>query len=174
MIETRRERAVRLWRESDWAEVAAFLGPNAHRFEGAWAKTRDKMAERGAGIAWSWSWPALLFSFGWFFYRRQWAIGAVLLILPIALALLLERAPGTLGAFIVIAVMGKSLVVQDAVNRIAKIKEKGGGMAKITAAGGVSIPGAILGGLILAIGAAGVLLIMFDAGQSAGGSIIRN
>ncbi|MGK6356362.1 hypothetical protein ACMGDH_14195 [Sphingomonas sp. DT-207] len=158
MSETRRERNARIWQESEWEEVAAYLGPNAQRFRPAWERTREKFLLSGTGVAWSWCWPALIFGFAWFLYRRQWAIGAVLLLVPLGFALFLDRAPSLLGVMIVLAAMAKSVVVQDAVRKIAQIKETGGGMTEIAAAGGVSLAGGIVGGILFAIGAASVLV----------------
>jgi hypothetical protein len=67
MSESKRERIFRLWRESDWADVEAFLGPNAGRFRSAWEKTREKMTAERPEVAWTWCWPALFFGFAWFF-----------------------------------------------------------------------------------------------------------
>jgi hypothetical protein len=158
MSETRRERSARIWRESEWEEVAAYLGPNAERFRSAWEKTREKLVVSGAGVAWSWCWPALIFGFAWFLYRKQWAIGTVLLLVPIGFALFFDRTPGLLGVMIVIAAVAKSTVVQDAVRKIAQIKEAGGGATEIAAAGGVSPVGGIVGGILFAIGAVSTLV----------------
>lgn len=156
MSERRRDRTFRYWRESEWADVATYLGPNAAKFRPVWEKTRERFAAGKAGVAWSWSWPALLVSFAWFFYRRQWWIGLALLVTPVALSLMLDRPPtGTLGVALVIAAMGKWAVVIDAVERIGRQRDIGG---TVTPGGGVSRVGGLVGGIIYALALASALL----------------
>ena len=166
MSESNRERMFRIWRESDWADVATFLGPNAERFRSAWEKTHGKMAAGRPGVAWTWCWPALILGFAWFLYRKQWVLGAILLILPLAIGYFLDLpSGGSVGIAIVVAAMAKSLVVQDAVNRIDKIRRAGGGDADLVRAGGVSVAGGAVGGAILALAVAGVASSLLEAGE---------
>lgn len=167
MSESNRRRLFRIWRESDWPEVATFLGPNAERFRSAYDKTRARMAAERPGVVWSWCWPALVFGFAWFLYRKQWAIGAILLLLPMAIGYFFDLpSGGTAAVAVAVAAMAKSLVVQDAVARIAKIKDIGGGEAEIARAGGVSAAGGLIGGAILALGVAVLGWTLLEAGAA--------
>lgn len=155
-----RERAVAAWADSDWAEVAAYLGPNAERFRPAYERGREKALERGVGNVFGWSWPALVFGFAWFLYRKQWAIGAVLIVLPLLIAYFVDIGGGLGGVAIVMAMFAKSFVVQDAVTRIAKLKTAGASMPDIAAAGGVSVPGGIIGGMLWLVALVGAVLTL--------------
>ena len=143
-ITERKARLRELWSDTSWEDAAAFIGPNAGRFRKAWEKQRMLMLDKGGGIAWSFCWPALLLSFVWFFYRKQWFAGAVILILPPVLAYLL---PGSAGSFVgidvALAMMAKSVYMHDVVSKIAKVKAAGGDSAAIAAAGGISWPAGI-------------------------------
>lgn len=147
----RRAEAARLWAETDWPEMASFLGPNADRFAKAWSATHTKALEKGAGISLSWCWPAFFFGFAWFLYRRMWAMGVVLLAIPVALGFILPGRGGAPAIGVITAIYAKSLLTQYGVTRIAKIKAAGGGYDEIAAAGGVSVAGGVVGGVIIAV-----------------------
>lgn len=153
----KRAEAAAMWAASGWADVAGFIGPNAHRFERVWAKLRGQSLEKGAGFAQSWCWPALLFGFAWFFYRKMWAVGAVLMVLPIVLGYFVSSNGAAIGLAAASAGLAKSVYIQHATSRIAKIRSAGGGEADIAAAGGVSLAGGIIGGVLLALALAGVV-----------------
>ena len=144
----RKEALIASWANSDWDDVARFIGPNAHRFASAWGNARDKMVKAGGGLVLTWCWPALFFGFAWFLYRKQWAVGAVLIILPLVVGYFFSVSAGG-GAAIFIAMIAKSTIAQDAVTKIAKIRAAGGGDAEIAAAGGVSVIAGVLGGIVL-------------------------
>lgn len=131
--------------------------PNARRFERVWAKLRGQSMAKGAGFAQSWCWPALVFGFAWFFYRKLWAMGAVLLILPIVLGYFLSAHGGAIGISAASTILAKNLYVQHAVTRIAKIRAAGGGAPEIAAAGGVSVAGGAIGGVLFALALAAVI-----------------
>jgi hypothetical protein len=142
------------WTRIGWDEVALFAGPNADRFRPAWEKGRDRLLEGRAAFALGFCWPALLFSFAWFFYRKMWLFGAMVLVLPVALSFILEsRAGGSIGMTVAMAMLGKGLYAQHAVGRIGEIRERGGDDSAIARAGGVSIVGGAVGGAILALAA---------------------
>ena len=160
----RKRQAIATWEASRWDDVARFLGPNAERFRAAWEKTRAKALDKGAGIAFGWSWPALVFGFAWFFYRKQWWVGAALLLTPIVLGYFLETRGSFAGVAIVMAMYAKSFVVSDAVAKIARIRARGGGDDAIAAAGGVSVIAGVIAGAILlvTVAAAAVALLAPD------------
>ena len=141
-----------LWGSVDWQDVATFIGPNAERFQKVFEKMRADALNRRPGICWSFSWAALLFSFAWFFARKQWLMGGLLLALPILASFFVPAsALGGIGVFI--AVMAKWAYLQTAVPKIAKIvRANPAGAARDAAlvnAGGFSKTGAIVGGVLL-------------------------
>ncbi|HEX8527119.1 DUF2628 domain-containing protein [Allosphingosinicella sp.] len=150
------------WTATGWDELAAFIGPNAERFEHSWMETRRKIVDGKGGIAASFCWPALLFSFAWFFYRKMWILGGILLAAPAALALLDVNPGASLGGALAMALFGKSIYVQHAVGRIADIRERRGGDRELALAGGVSTLGGAGGGLILALGSAALVYSMVE------------
>jgi len=160
-----RARTTRLWEAASWDELALFIGPNADRFRGAFEGTRPKMLAGRGGVSFGFCWPALLFSFAWFFYRKMWAAGLALLVIPPALGFFIDSRGGALGVMIAISLFAKSLYVQHAVWKIGAIREKGGGGEAIAAAGGVSIAGGAVGGLILASAAAATLYVILEGGR---------
>ena len=81
-IADRKAQVVELWSGVEWEDVAAFVGPNAEQFRGVWDKQKAMALAGRGGLALSLSWPALLFSFAWFFYRKMWLNGALLIIIP--------------------------------------------------------------------------------------------
>jgi hypothetical protein len=149
-----KERNVARWTDVGWDEVAVFMGPNAERFHGAWSQTRDKVLAGRGGMAFGFCWPAFLFGFAWFFYRRMWLAGQLLIVVPLALALLVDSPGASIGTTVAIALFAKSLYAQHAVAKVAAASERSVSEAEPAAAGGVSIPGAAIGGLILASGLA--------------------
>jgi hypothetical protein len=100
----------------------------------------------------------LLFGFAWFLYRKMWAFGALLLILPVALFLMFETPGGQIGLAVAMAMFAKSLYVQHALSRMDKARARGD--AAMLAAGGVSIPGALVGGFIIAASTAWVIYLI--------------
>lgn len=153
----KRAEGAQLWAASDWADVATFIGPNAPRFERVWAKLRDQSMAKGAGFVQSWCWPALLFGFAWFFYRKLWAMGAVLLILPVVLGLFVSSHGAAIGVSAASTISAKNLYVQHAVTRIAKLRAAGGGAQEIAAAGGFSVAGGVIGGVLFALALGAVI-----------------
>ena len=143
---------VALWSAVEWPDVATFIGPNAERFKKVFEKMRADALNRRTAIAWSFSWPALFFSFAWFFARKQWLMGGLLLGLPILASFFLPAASfGGIGIFI--AANAKWAYLQTSVPKIAKIVQANppGATrdAALAAVGGISKAGAIVGGIVL-------------------------
>jgi hypothetical protein len=147
-----------LFGQTDWTDIAWFIGPNAERFRPTWEKMKARIGDGRSAVIWGFSWPALFLGFAWFFYRKLWAAGLVVLVLPAAIGVLLDNAPGSLAAMIALAMYANSYYVQHAVRRIVRIKAEGGGEKEIAAAGGVSVAGAIVGGVLLLVGLAGMAI----------------
>jgi len=148
------------WRSVSWPEVAAFIGPNADRFEETWLLLSDRVGAGKPSMARSWSWPALLVPWAWLFYRKQWALGAMVLLIPVALSMLLPGAPAgaTLGLYVMFAIQAKAHYLNAAVHKIAKLKSADPRSDRlenrIRQCGGVStlagfVSGAILGLILM-------------------------
>lgn len=160
-----RERTKRLWQAVSWEELALFVGPNAERFRDAFERTRPKMLAGHGGVSFGFCWPALLFSFAWFFYRKMWAAGLALLVVPPALGFFIDSRGGALGVMIAISLFARSLYVQHAVSKIGAVRETGGDDDEVAAAGGVSTAGGAVGGLILAAAGAAALYLFMEGGR---------
>lgn len=157
-------RSLRLWEETGWDDLARFIGPNAESFRGAWEATRAKTLGGRGGIAFAFCWPAFLFGFAWFLYRKMWAFGLLLLVLPVMLGFIFESLGGSIGMAVAVSLFAKSLYVQHALPKIEDARATGGGDQAVGAAGGVSIVGGAFGGAILAAGAAAVAYLFMTAG----------
>ena len=161
-VAERKAQARALWEASGWAEVATFIGPDAESFRRTWERCREAALAGKLPLKWSLSWPALLFEWVWWAYRRQWWAAALLLAVPIIVG---NVVPGTgtglAGGEIAVALMANSIYVQIAVAKIAKIRASGGGTAEIAAAGGTSRPAAIIGGIVLTVMIVGLIAAAF-------------
>lgn len=153
-----------MWSDIAWEDVAAYIGPNANRFQGVWEKQRAfALAGRG-GIAWSMCWPALFLSVAWFFYRKQWLLGAIMIILPAIMVAFLPIPAGAFGGVgIAISMMAKSLYLQDAIPRIARLKAAVlDDREALALAGGVSLPAGIISGLVIGVASAATIAAAFS------------
>jgi hypothetical protein len=54
-IAERKAKLQTLWRDASWEDVAAYIGPNADTFRATWEKQREKVLDKGHGIAWGFS-----------------------------------------------------------------------------------------------------------------------
>lgn len=156
-LRIRREQQQAFWRETPWDDVATYIGPNAAQFRTVWDKQRSQILKKGSGITWSFCWPVFFLSFVWLFYRKQYLAGAVLIIVPVVLGMLFPTASGAFGGIaIAIATMAKSLYLQDAIPKIARIRatipDEATREAALKATGGTSKPAGIIS-LIVFIGA---------------------
>jgi hypothetical protein len=108
-----------------------------------------------------WSWPAFLLAFGWYFYRKQYIAGGIMVVLPIVLGVVSHGAGGL--SWIGFAVIGKTSYVRQGLNRIVEADSRGlQGEARaefLQQAGGVSwTAGLIAGGIYLAM----IALVVFQ------------
>jgi hypothetical protein len=138
----------------------AFVGPNADRF----LPTFDKMQERDPGlkgIVRGWCWPAFFVPLPWLLYRKQWAMAAAVIAVPIVLAYLFHSSRVSLGLAVATAMTGKSVYVMDAARKIRKLctqeRDPIRQRERIAQAGGVSVAGAVLGALIIVAAIAAVV-----------------
>src|ERR1700731_2119126 len=104
------------------ADLTTFFGPRAD----VYLNTYQKIwlgAGTGRTSPRTWSWPVFLGSFTWFFYRKMYGAGAVLIFLPMIFGYLFGTAGS--GGMIVFAMSAKSWYVRTALGRIAKADEMG-------------------------------------------------
>lgn len=140
------------WNDVSWDELAAFIGPNAHRFQKTW-ENYSALLNGEKRALFSWCWPGFLFGFAWFFYRKQWLAGGVLLVIPIILAMLSSSTAGMSGMAVAMGVVGKTIYLMTANQRIHKLREQRLSPTDYQRAlkkeGGVSVLGGIIGGTIV-------------------------
>jgi len=58
-----------------------YLGANPGPYVAFWERARAS----GHPFVWSWNWWGLLFPLPWLFYRKIWAVGAAVVLLPVLL-----------------------------------------------------------------------------------------
>ena len=98
------------------ADLAAFVGPHAE----AYLRVYDKMRESSKNWVMSWSWPGLFASNVWLFYRKLYVLGALCLVIPLAIALVFDLdAASDIAVAVVIAVSAKAWYVSAGLRRIA-------------------------------------------------------
>ncbi len=134
-------------------DLSTFFGPQADAYLQHYQKMRhgsglDRMFTR------SWSWPAFLLSYGWFFYRKLYLTGAIMVLLPIVFGMVSHGAAGL--SWLCFAATGKTSYVHQALARIVEADKLGlQGEARVEflqRAGGVSWPaGAIAAAAYLAV-----------------------
>lgn len=133
------------------SDLRLALGPNAEDYLG-YIERRKRL---GVLALWGWNWWGLLMPLPWFFYRKLWRLGAVLLLLP----LLLDTQFGwdaEIGFVLaaIIAAFGKPLVLEQTMHKLREATALGLGSAegaeRLRRAGGVSRIGALLGVLLSA------------------------
>jgi hypothetical protein len=146
------------------SDLRLFFGPNAEVFLSA--IERRKAGRWFVGPCW----PGFFFPAAWFLYRKFYGWAALCCIVPILATTLnfgefgraLLVAPGLLG------LQGRRLYVATAGTTIARIRASSQNEEEaretIRRAGGVSIAGAVLGGLLASIAIALAFIVGFRAG----------
>ena len=133
-------------------DLTAFFGPHAEPYLKVYEKMRAGAA-RNRTFPMTWSWPVFFGAFIWFFYRRMYLVGAVLILLPIVLSLLAGPTGGG-GGMVAFAMLAKSIYVHSALLRILKADAQGLTGAErsdyLRRAGGVSPVAGVLAGLLYA------------------------
>lgn len=133
------------------ADLTTFFGPRAEVYLDTYEKMRSATGSRRM-MPRTWSWPVFLGSFTWFFYRKMYAYGAMIIILPMILGYLFGSAGGAMA--IVFAIWAKGWYVGSALHRIVKADKLGLAGAErsdyLQRAGGVSLPAGIFAGFIYA------------------------
>jgi hypothetical protein len=145
-------------------DLATFFGPRADAFLATYEKMRAKTwTQRRWPL--TWSWPVFFLSFVWFFYRKMYGIGAVMIFAPFILAYLLGGVGGSFA--IMFAMMAKPIYVQLALRRIIKADQQGltgaGRSDYLRRAGGVSLAAGIFAGIIFGLFVAAVIFAAVQA-----------
>ena len=125
------------------------LGPNGEPYLALW---------RRAGRAWlglygSWCWWGFLTPLPWLFYRKLWAVGSLLLLLPILSEAVLETgAKAGFGLMALVGALGMPLVIERCQRKVRRVQAMGlpagEAIEQLRQAGGVSLAGAVFGGLL--------------------------
>ncbi len=130
-------------------ELGLYIGPNADQY----LKAFELTGKGGIAYRTSWHWPAALVPVPWLFYRKLYIPGTLLVFALVALALLFPNFPGVaLGVFF--GLVAKSFYLDIGLGKLKKADANGREgperEAYLKKAGGVSIPGAVLGSAIMA------------------------
>jgi hypothetical protein len=100
------------------ADLATFFGPNADSY--LWSYTRMRSAtSQWRRMRLGLSWPAFSTSFVWFFYRKMYVHGVVILLLPIVLGQVIGASTVGLILAIILARLGRGIYVSRAVHAFA-------------------------------------------------------
>lgn len=148
------------------ADLSSFFGPRADRFLTLYDKMRERPLKKRLGV-WSWNWMVFFAPFVWFFYRKQYLLGAAVLLTPIVLSVLIGGAGA--GATVAFAMWANCWYVYGGLKRIAKADALGLAgeerAAYLQRAGGVSmVGGGIAGFLYLALLGLAILGAMAQQG----------
>lgn len=131
-------------------DLRTFFGPRADKFVAIY----DEMQARNRPYVPTWNWTVFFTSFPWFFYRKMYVLGALLIFVPPLLGYLFGIG-GNAGLGVGLAVSGKSLYVHLAMRRLTKADALGlvgeEREAYLRRAGGVSVTAGVLAGLLFAV-----------------------
>ena len=122
------------------------LGPNAEPYVKLWRRSRRVWLTAYG----SWCWWGFLIPLPWLFYRKLWAVGSVLVVLPIlAEAVLGTGARAGFGLSALVGAFGMPLVLDRCRRKARRVQSlglpAGNAIEYLRRAGGVSIPGAVFG-----------------------------
>jgi hypothetical protein len=104
------------------ADLSIFFGPRAETFLKTYEKMRLATGSRRS-MPRTWCWPVFFGSFTWFFYRKMYALGAMLIFLPIIFAYLFGTIGGS--SLLLYAVWAKGWYVTHALGRVFKADKLG-------------------------------------------------
>lgn len=131
-------------------DLRLYLGENPEPYISLWERIRNG----GHPFVWSWNWWGVLFPVPWLFYRKLWSVGAALVLLPVLLdAMTGFGSKAGLVMAALVAAIGKPLVIERAerkvraVNALDLLSQESIGRLRL--AGGVSLPGAVIGALLM-------------------------
>ncbi|MEM7221687.1 MAG: DUF2628 domain-containing protein [Pseudomonadota bacterium] len=125
------------------------LGPNDEPYMALWRRAqRARLGHYG-----SWCWWGFLTPLPWLFYRKLWAVGAALVLLPILSQAVLDTgAKAGFGLMALVGGFGMPMVIERCQRKARRVQAlglpAGEAIERLRKAGGVSLPGAIFGGLL--------------------------
>ena len=129
-----------------YADLEVFFGPRADTY----VEIYDRVKEKKRALCW----PAFFLSFVWFFYRKMYLQGAVWLVLPIVLVMIMGAGAGGTSMTIIYLLDGNREYVQYANSRLKNADRLGlTGDERVNylrRAGGVSWAAGTLAGIIYA------------------------
>jgi hypothetical protein len=138
-------------------DLRTFFGPRADKYLAIYEKMRIGNKSYTPG----WNWVVFFTAFPWFFYRKMYIFGSLLIFLP-ALAGYLFGLTGNAGLVGALSVSANSQYVQSAMKRLQKADELGligeRRQEYLRRAGGVSIVAGTLTGILFALLMAAVVL----------------
>jgi hypothetical protein len=130
-------------------DLRTFFGPRAEKYLAIYEKMRARNSSNHA----SWNWVVFLTNFPWFFYRKMYITGSLLILAPIVAAYLVGIG-GQAGISAAVAVSANSLYVTAAMRRLEKADALGlfGERRQdyLKRAGGVSVVAGTLSGILCA------------------------
>lgn len=140
------------------ADLAAFFGPGADKY----LKLHDKLQAAPSSV--SFNWPAFSLAFVWFFYRKMYLFGALLAILSVVVGSVLPFGAGVSAG--IVGFFANRAYIGEAKRRIKEADGLGltgeERAAYLRRVGGVSMPAALVAGLLYAGLGALVLLRSFQ------------
>jgi hypothetical protein len=134
------------------SDLRTFFGPRADIYLAIYEKMRPG-APGHTPFPRTWNWTVFLTTFPWFFYRKMYAVGSVVVLIPVVLGLFGVTA-GMGGAMAGLAIVAKTIYVQAALHRLLKVDALGLTGAEredyLRRAGGVSVVAGVLAGILFA------------------------
>jgi hypothetical protein len=134
------------------SDLITFFGPRTEPFLRVYEKMRAGSAQNRI-FPMTWSWSVFFGAFIWFFYRKMYLVGAMMILIPVILSLLFGPTGGG-GGLAGFAIIAKTLYVHAALIRILKADALGlAGVERndyLRRAGGVSLVAGVLAGLLFA------------------------
>jgi hypothetical protein len=154
-----------LFRRADQDQVqqdlGEFFGPGAEKYLAVYEKMR---ARNMAYAPFTSNWTVFFTGFPWFFYRRMYLAGSLIIFLPVLAAYLFGSA-GNIGIGVVLAVLANSQYVLSGMRRLLKADALGlAGEERqeyLRRAGGVSVVAAVLASMLFASMAAVVIIGLY-------------
>jgi hypothetical protein len=138
-------------------DLRTFFGPRADKYLAIYEKMRIGNKSYAPG----WNWVVFFTAFPWFFYRKMYIFGSLLIFLP-ALASYLFGFTGSAGLAGALAVSANSQYVQSGMRRLQKADELGligeSRQEYLRRAGGVSILAGTLTGILFALLVAALII----------------
>ena len=122
------------------------LGPNGESYLALWRRSRGSRL----GLYGGWSWWGFLTPLPWLLYRKLWAVGAALALLPFLCQAVLGT--GAKAGFLLAALvggLGKPMVLERALRKVRQTEAlglaPGDAVERLRRAGGVSLAGGLFG-----------------------------